>query len=72
MYGANLSWKPLQQIIKSLVDQELVLELESEERDQRTSKIYNITEKGQNVLRYFGKAKDLLIPSKPLEALDWR
>ncbi|RLI31226.1 hypothetical protein DRO56_05395 [Candidatus Bathyarchaeota archaeon] len=66
MYGANLSWKPLQKILDSLVSQGLIMEIESGERgDKRTTKIYKITQKGENVLKYFSKAKELL----PLEEI---
>jgi predicted transcriptional regulator len=61
MYSANLSWKPLCQILKSLKDQGLIIEEYSDEDgDKRTKKIYHITEKGDNVLRYFNRAKDLM------------
>ena len=61
MYGANLSWKPLQGILRSLVSQDLVREIDaSESRDKRTNKYYEITQKGENVVMYFNRAKDLL------------
>jgi len=67
MYSANLSWKPLQKILDSLVTQGLITEIESDEDndDKRTTKIYKITQKGENTLRYFIKAKELL----PLEEI---
>lgn len=60
MYSANLSWKPLRQILKNLVSQDLIEEEAFKERDKRTKKVYRITEKGDNVLRYFNRAKDLM------------
>jgi len=60
MYSANLSWKPLRQILKNLVKQDLIEEEAFDEGDKRTKKIYRITEKGDNVLRYFNRAKDLM------------
>ena len=61
MYGANLSWKPLQRILKSIVSQGLVTEIDAtDNRDKRTNKIYEITQKGENAVRYFNSAKDLL------------
>ena len=72
MYAANLSWKPLQQMLKSLVNQELIEELGADERDQRSNKVYHITEKGQNVLQYFGKVKWVLEKKKPIEIMNWR
>ncbi|MCX6649582.1 MAG: helix-turn-helix transcriptional regulator [Candidatus Bathyarchaeota archaeon] len=72
MYGANLSWKPLQQILKSLVNQELIEEFISENGDKRTKKAYNLTEKGINVLRYFNKAKELVENDRVPELRNWR
>jgi predicted transcriptional regulator len=60
MYSANLSWKPLRQILKSLVAQDLIDEEAFDDGDKRTKKIYRITEKGDNVLKYFNRAKDLM------------
>jgi len=66
MYGSNLSWKPLQKILNSMVKQGLVVEMDSEDGDdKRTTKFYKITQKGENVLRYFSRAKELL----PLEEI---
>lgn len=66
MYGANLSWKPLQKILGSMVSQGLITEIESGGRgDKRTTKVYRMTQKGENVLQYFSKAKELL----PLEEI---
>lgn len=59
MYAANLSWRPTQQILRSLVQQGLLREVEATE-SQRTKKRYEITEKGASVVQYFDKAKDLL------------
>jgi len=61
MYGANLSWKPLQQVLKSLLDQGLIVEIDvSDGGDKRTTKHYEITQKGENVLRYFDRARRLI------------
>jgi predicted transcriptional regulator len=51
MYRTNLSWKPLMEILDSLVGQELIKVKEDDEH-----KIYEITEKGKNVLEYFSRA----------------
>ena len=72
MYATNLSWKPFKQMLTSLIDQELVEEFEPEKGDDRTNKIYGITEKGKNVLEYFGKAKALVEPRKPIEIMNWK
>jgi predicted transcriptional regulator len=60
MYGANLSWKPLQGILKSLLDQGLLSENEGDPRDKRTKVTYDLTQKGENVVRYYSKAKSLV------------
>ncbi len=61
MYGANLSWKPLQQVLQSLLDQGLIIEIDvSDGGDKRTTKHYEITQKGENVLRYFDRARRLI------------
>ena len=61
MYSANLSWKPLQRILTSMLSQGLITEIESSGRgDKRTTKTYKITQKGENVLRYFSMMKELL------------
>ncbi len=61
MYEANLSWKPLQRILNSMVSQDLVEEIDaSNSRDKRTNTLYNITQKGENVISYFNRAKHLI------------
>jgi len=56
MYKCNLSWIPLKEILNSLINQDLIMMIEKENR-----RTYGITEKGRNVLRYFEKAQDLLV-----------
>ena len=66
MYGANLSWQPLKKILNSMVSNGIILEIELNERgDKRTKRTYELTQKGENILQYFRKAKDLL----PLEEI---
>jgi predicted transcriptional regulator len=61
MYGANLSWKLLKGILSSMVEQGLIDEIDqSKSRDKRTSKIYQVTPKGDSVIRYFGHARRLI------------
>jgi len=69
MYGANLSWKPLQGILKSLLNQGLLSENESDPRDKRTKVTYDLTQKGENVVKYYSKAKSLVEIHSP-EDLD--
>jgi len=59
MYFANLSWKPTQNILGSLVEQSLLTEIERP-GNKRSKKSYKITEKGLNVLKYFEGANDLI------------
>lgn len=65
MYGANLSYKPLKDILRSLLDQGLIEELDSNIKDKRTKVKYILTQKGINVIRYYSKAKDLVEISNP-------
>ena len=61
MYGANLSWKLLQGVLNSMVEQDLIEEIdESESSDKRTSKVYQVTAKGDSVMRYFARAKEII------------
>ncbi len=61
MYESNLSWKPLQRTLSSLMSQELIYEYEPENlRDKRTTTCYELTQKGENVLKYFKRAEDLI------------
>jgi predicted transcriptional regulator len=59
MYAANLSWKPTQRILNSLVQQGLLREIE-DTGSKRTKKRYEITEKGSRVVQYFSRGKELL------------
>jgi len=56
MYAANLSWSPLSKVLNSLIDQELIKENDDGERTR-----YEITEKGEIVLRYFEKTRELIM-----------
>jgi len=60
MYGANLSWRPLQEILKSLLNQGLISEIGEDIRDKRTKVQFQLTPKGENVVRYYSKAKSLI------------
>ena len=59
MYAANLSWSPCKRILSELVEKGLLKE-ESIMKRLQTRKIYEITEKGINVLQYYKGAGDLL------------
>jgi predicted transcriptional regulator len=61
MYESNLSWKPLQRILDSMISRDLVMEIDaSSSRDKRTSKLYEITQKGENIISYFNSGKEFL------------
>ncbi|MCW4036479.1 MAG: winged helix-turn-helix domain-containing protein [Candidatus Bathyarchaeota archaeon] len=61
MYESNLSWKPLQRTLNSLISQGLIVEYEPEDiRDKRTTTCYELTQKGENVIKYFKRAEDLI------------
>lgn len=61
MYEANLSWKPLQRILKSMISQGLIFEFDvSGEGDKRTSNVYEITQKGESIVKYFNRGKEFL------------
>ncbi len=63
MYSAKISWKPLMQVLNSMISQDLIMEIdvssEGRKRDKRTNRLYEITMKGEQVIRYFKEAKDL-------------
>ena len=66
MYGANLSWKLLQGVLNSMVNQDLIEEIDmSTSRDKRTNTVYQVTTKGDSVIRYFNRAKELIEVDDP-------
>jgi predicted transcriptional regulator len=65
MYGANLSYKPLKEILHSMLDQGLITEQAGSSKDKRTKVTYELTTKGVNVVRYYSKAKNLIEIKNP-------
>ena len=55
MYKTNLSWKPLQEILESMISQGLIIK-----KENKNKRLYEITEKGLNVLRYFDKVREMV------------
>ncbi len=55
MYTTNLSWNPLQEILNSLISQDLIVM-----KDDGSRKRYEITEKGRTALKYFRQTKELV------------
>ena len=63
MYGANLSWKPVQKILKSMVSHGFISEIDTQNgHDKRTIKCYEITQEGEEVVKYFNLSKSLIEP----------
>ena len=56
MYKCNLSWLPLKRILETLIERDLLRMVHEKNR-----KIYEITQKGRDVLSYFEKAEELLV-----------
>jgi predicted transcriptional regulator len=64
MYQANLSHQVIKEVLDDLVNQELISEKDlssiRQKRDKRTKKMYEITLKGQKVLRYYHNSRSLV------------
>ena len=61
MHEANISWGVLNKILVHMISLGLMREIDaSDEWDKRTNRRYELTQKGDNVIKYFGGAKDLL------------
>jgi len=56
MYKCNLAWKPFKRILSALVDNGLIMKIEKGNR-----KIYELTDKGQFMLKYFETAEAILV-----------
>ena len=68
MYKCNLSWIPMKEILGSLVEKDLIKEVETKNR-----RTYDITERGRNLLKYLGNVLSTLQierPSRPFLPLD--
>ena len=59
MYSCNLSWKSLKGILANLTGQELLVE-KVVEGNKRSKKLYHITPKGENVLKYYRMVSGLI------------
>ncbi len=57
MSRAGLSWQPLTRILGSMVNQGFVREIDvsgtERKRDKRTTKLYEITMKGDEIVKHF-------------------
>jgi len=69
MNQTGISWENFQEIIKTLVPQGLVSidepERKGRRRDKRVTKVYQATEKGIGVLRYFKEAEEFQLLEVP-------
>lgn len=66
MYEANLSWTVLNEILSSLVVQDLLEMIDmSMSRDRRNNRVYRITKKGETVVRFYRGAERLLKTDEP-------
>ena len=59
MYSCNLSWKSLKGILANLTEQ-LLIEEQVVEGKKRSKKLYYITPKGENVLKYYRMVRGLI------------
>ena len=66
MHRGNLSWASLQTALKRLHAQGFIDEIDvSRSSDKRSSKEYQITGKGNNVLQYYNIVRDLIKVDDP-------
>jgi len=54
MYATNISYRPLREILTSMVSDGFIREIE-EKRDKRTTSHYEIAQRGLNVLSYLDR-----------------
>ena len=59
MYAVNMSWNPLQKVLRSMLSTGFIREIELKGKN-RTTRHYEITQSGLNVLDYWDEGKDLL------------
>lgn len=59
MYSCNLSWKSLKDILANLSEQQLLKEQVIPGK-KRSKKLYRITPKGENVLKYYRMVSGLI------------
>ena len=61
MSEANLSWSALKKILKTLMSQDFISEMDaSDSRDKRTKRRYRLTQKGENVIKHFLHTKKIV------------
>ncbi len=60
MYKCNLSWVPMQEILDSMIEKNLIAEVE-----RGRKKTYEVTERGRDLLRYLQSMVDVLASRRP-------
>jgi len=62
MYNTNMSWVPLMRLLENLVDQGLILAVNSRTvgRERKPCRTFKITEKGCHILDYFSKSAEVV------------
>jgi predicted transcriptional regulator len=65
MYSTNLSWKPLNQCVKNLLEQGIIIQIQAKSANpanERRRRLYTLTLKGNDILkRYQEFMKDLAL-----------
>lgn len=65
MHNSAISWQPLMRVIRSMVAQDLIREIDMTKvegkRDKRSNRLFEITRKGERAIRYFKEAPKELI-----------
>jgi len=62
MYDTNMSWVPLMRLLENLVDQGLILAVNSRTvgRKRKPCRTFKITEKSHHILDYFSKSAEVV------------
>lgn len=59
MYKVGLSWKPNQDILSSLIEKGMI-KLKEGKTSARSRKLYEITDRGNSIIRYFEEGKEFM------------
>lgn len=60
MYGVQMSYPSLKNVLDLLIDKELVYKIPSGDDDKRTNNWYKISKRGMKVLEYYHKAEEIM------------
>lgn len=66
MFGTKTNWNTIKKTLMELTAKGFIEEHQMED-DKRTKNIYTLTEKGDNVLKYFNMIKDILEPPETVD-----